>query len=150
MHVRAQQNLPGLPLPRSGWPNRTNHHCNVPKAGMYSMQLELTPHRAQYYLVYIAHICSPMPPSKCPGCQQLFEDPRGFANHKRQCCQIKVATARHLKQLQARNDEANRNLTQASQAGGGSSRVEEGQGGPAGIRVDGIHLVRLDLLLTLD
>ena len=90
-----------------------------------------------------------MPPSKCPGCQQVFEDPRGFANHKQECHQIKVATARHLKQFQARNDEANRNPTQASQAGDGSSRVDEGQGGPVGIGVDGMHLVRLDLLLTL-
>jgi hypothetical protein len=91
-----------------------------------------------------------MPPSKCPGCQRVFEDPRGFANHKRQCRQVKVTTARCLKQFQARNDRGNRSPTQVLQAGDGSSHVEEGQGGPVSIGVDGIHLVHLDLLSTLD
>ncbi len=107
------------------------------------------PHHAQYYSFYITHICSPMPSSKCPGCQQVFEDPCGFANHKRQCCQVKVATAWHLKQFQARNDKNNRILTHATQTGDGRLHIEEGWDGPASIAVDGMPLVRLDPLLAL-
>ena len=60
---------------------------------------------------------------------------------------------RRIKQLQARNDKG-RILTQASQAGDGSARIEEGQGGPAGIVIDGdgdtsAPLVRLYLLLII-
>jgi hypothetical protein len=90
-----------------------------------------------------------MLPSKCPGCQQLFEDPRGFANHKWQCRQVKVTTVRRLKEFQARKDKGNRSLTQVRQAGDDSSHVEEGQGGPATIAVDGMPLVHLGLQLTL-
>ena len=92
---------------------------------------------------------SPMPPSKCPGCQQVFEDPRGFANHKRQCCEVKGATAQCLKQFQARDDKGNRILTHATQIGDGRLRVEEGQDGLTSIVVDGMPLVHLDLLLIL-
>jgi hypothetical protein len=95
-----------------------------------------------------------MPPSKCPGCQKEFEDPRGFANHKRRCILVNVVTARHFKQLKARGDKGKRKLTQASQAGAGNVHVEEGQGGPTTIAADGdngtsMPLVCLDLLLIV-
>ena len=79
----------------------------------------------------------------------MFEDPHGFANHKRQCREVKGATARRLKRFQARNDKGNRIPTHATQTGDGRSCVEEGRDGPASIAVDGMTLVRLDPLLTL-
>ncbi len=95
-----------------------------------------------------------MPPSKCPGCQKEFEDPRGFANHKRHCILVNVVTARCFKQLKARRNKGKINLTQASQAGAGSAHVEEGQGGLTTTAADGDNgtstpLVRLDLLLII-
>lgn len=106
----------------------------------------------QYQLFYIAHIRPPMPPSKCPGCHQEFKDPRGFANHKRQCIHVKVATARRFKQLLAKNNKGKRSQIQALQAGDGNAHIDEGQGGPVSIVVDcdnatSMPLVRLDLLL---
>lgn len=87
-----------------------------------------------------------MPPSKCPGCQRVFEDPRGFANHKRRCRKVKGATARRLLQYRARSIQI---PTQALQTGDGSLHMEEGRAGPVSIAVDGMHLVRLDPLLAL-
>ena len=102
------------------------------------------PCAAQYHLFYIAHICLLMPPSKCPGCQQEFDDRRGFANHKWQCIHVRLTTVRRFKQLQARN--------QASQAGDGSAHIEHGQSRPDSIVVEGdgdtsAPLVYLYLLL---
>ena len=132
---------------RSTWPNQADYHCNVPKVctprGLNSH------HTVPNTIQSTSHICSPMPPSKCPGCQQLFEDPLGFSNHKRQCCQVKVTIVQRLKEFQTRKDKGNRSLTQVPQAGDNSSRVEEGQGGPATIAVDGMPLVCLGLQLTL-
>jgi hypothetical protein len=146
-YARAQQNVPGLP--RSGRPNRADCHCSMSKACMPRGLNVLNSVRHTWPISFILHRphLSPMPPSKCPGCQQVFEDPRGFANHKRQCRQVKVAAARRLKQFQARNDKNNR--THATQTGDGRSCIEEGRDGPASIVVDGMPLVRLDPLLAL-
>jgi hypothetical protein len=66
-----------------------------------------------------------MPKILCIGCKRLFEDPRGYSNHKRRCNHnIDAERARRLQQLESTQHDLNQ-----IQFDGGGEEIYEGQQG---------------------